>query len=309
MTTREARPPAPGPTRLDPASFLRMEPDEADELLDRLERDVPVSPALCPLSGGAEDDVIVFGDTHGDWRSTQAVAARFLADPGHRFLVGLGDYVDRSPDDCGEGSVANSLYLLDLAARFPDRVVLIQGNHETNRRIPVLPHDLPEEVDQLWGPDVERYARLVGLLERGPLAATTPSGAYLAHGGFPRSVAGTDWKRSFDTVSEDLLLDIVWGECAASRAHRGMDTQFTESDLERFFTASGLRVFLRGHDPDLAGRSVFHDRCLTLHTSRTYERFGGVLCAFLPLSRAIASTRDARIERLETEGKEFPPPD
>ena len=155
----------------------------------------------------------MFGDTHGDWRSTEEVVKRYRADG--RCLVGLGDYVDRAPDDCGAGSVANALYLLSLAAEAPDRVYLIQGNHEVVRRIPAIPHNLPEEVDELWGPDSTRYERILGLFERGPLAMTTSNGAYLAHAGFPRGVLPSPWTKAFESMDTERLAEITWAECDA----------------------------------------------------------------------------------------------
>lgn len=291
--------------RRTPAELLRLEPSGIDELLDHLEANVPVHAGLVDLPAAPRKEAIVFGDTHGDWWTTVAIAGRFLADPEARCLVGLGDYIDRAPDDCGEGSVANALYLLGLAADFPDRVFLLEGNHEAVRRIPALPHDLPEEVDQLWGPDPERYARLLGLLERGPLAALSPSGAYLAHAGFPRRGSAATWRRAFDTPTDETLLEVLWADCAAARVRHGIAPAFDADDLEAFFDRSGARLFLRGHDPDLTGRAVFGDRCLTLHSSRIYERYGGVLAARLPLSRTIRSSADVAVEHVETEGQSF----
>ncbi|HUI38977.1 MAG TPA: metallophosphoesterase, partial [Thermoplasmata archaeon] len=232
------------------------------------------------------------------------VVARFREDPGSRCLVGLGDYIDRAPDDCEEGSVANALYLLQVAARFSGRVWLIQGNHETFREIPLLPHDLPEEVDLLWGPEEERYHRILHLLERGPLAAISPSGAYLAHGGFPRSPGSGALAGEFLSLDPERLLEIVWGECAAAPTHRADVRPFDEFELARFLSRSRTRVFLRGHDPGLAGRTVYGKRCLTLHTSRLYERFGGVLLARLPLDRPVENADDIVVERLPPD----PPP-
>jgi hypothetical protein len=71
---------------------------------------------------------------------------------------------------------------------------------------------------------------------------------------------------------------------------------------------SGNRGFLRGHDADLTGRSVFHHRCLTIHTSRIYERYGGVVIARVPLVQPVNSTEEIELEHLETEGREYPPP-
>ncbi|HTT34345.1 MAG TPA: metallophosphoesterase [Thermoplasmata archaeon] len=291
--------------RLEPAEILHLGAEEVDELLDRLEAGVPVHTGVADLPAAPRKEAVVFGDSHGDWWSTLAIAGRFLADPAGRCLVGLGDYVDRAPDDCAEGSVANALYLLELAAEFPDRVFLIQGNHEAVRRIPALPHDLPEEVDQLWGPDPERYHRLIGLLERGPLAALSTTGAYLAHGGFPRAGTAANWRRAFDEPTDETLLDVLWTDCAESRIDRGIGPPFNEAALEAFLDRTGARVMLRGHDPDLAGRVVYHDRCLTLHSTRIYEKYGGVLRATLPLTRAVRSIADVPVEHVETEGQSF----
>ena len=89
-----------------------MDAAEVDELLERLEAEIPVrSSGLADLSANPPSEAIVFGDTHGDWRSTMAAVELFLAAPRTRCLIGLGDYIDRAPADCAEASVANSLYL------------------------------------------------------------------------------------------------------------------------------------------------------------------------------------------------------
>lgn len=284
----------PGP----PDAVLNLAPEEADALLDRLERDVPVSSGVEEIALGAFEEAVVFGDTHGDWRSTAAAVERFLRPDRRRCLIGLGDYVDRAPDDCERGSVVNALYLLGLAADHPGRVLLLQGNHETSRRIPVVPNDFPEEVDDLWGPVEERYHRLVGLLERGPLGAVTASGAYLAHAGFPRSPGAGDWRALFHEPDVDRLAEIVWARADVARSRFGAPEVFGAADLERFLGRVGARIFLRGHDPDLIGKPVYGRRCLTLHTSRLYERYGGVLLARLPLDRPVQSTDDLEVERL-----------
>jgi len=295
---------------LAPETVLRASPEEADRILDRLERTVPVRAGLAAVPAQGFAEALVFGDSHGDWRTMLEVRREFLRDEGGpRCLVGLGDYVDRSPSDCGPGSPVNALLLLDLVARFPDRVFLVQGNHETVSRVPVLPRSLPEEVDELWGPLLERYSRLTALLERGPLAAATSSGAYLAHAGFPRGELPAAWRRAFDDVDEDRLLEIVWAECGASHLRRGVAPAWEERDLVDFLRATGLSIFLRGHDPDITGRPVYGGRCLTLHTTRVFERYGGVLLAHLPLDRPLRSVAEVRLEHLSTEGRSYPPVD
>ena len=291
-----------------PLELLTLTPDEADAELERLERTVPVRPSLLELGSAVAQEAIVFGDTHGDWRSTEAAVGLWRAEGPPRYLIGLGDYVDRAPTDCGEGSVANALYLLGLTSRYPDRVILVQGNHETTARIPALPHDLPEEVDQLWGPDSSRYSRLVGLLERGPFAVTLPNRTYLAHAGFPRPPYTDRWQASFDSVSDDQLLDLVWSGCEASESRRNADPRFGAVELEQFFRATGLAAFVRGHDPDLAGRWVFRNRCLTLQTTRLYQQLGGVVVARIRTDLEPVAGSGVVLEHLATEGRSFPRP-
>jgi Calcineurin-like phosphoesterase len=294
-----------GPRRLlTPPELLALAPPEADDLLDHLERHVPVRPPCVEVPARIADEAIVFGDTHGDWRSSRDAVLRYRE--GNRCLIGLGDYVDRAPEDCIDGSVVNALYLLSLAAESPDRVYLIEGNHETVRRIPAVPHNLPEEVDDLWGPDSTRYDRLLGLFERGPLAVTTSNGAYLAHAGFPRGRLPSPWPAAFASLDVDGLAEIVWTECDASRVRRGAAPPWGERELDRFLGATGLRIVLRGHDPDLTGRPLYRSRCLTLHTSRIYERYGGVIIARLPLGVPLRTVADVSVEHLSTEGKTFP---
>ena len=292
---------------ISPSAVLTYSSEQADSVLEQLERTVPVHPPFVSVRPGGATEAVVFGDSHGDWRSTLATVDQFSAPGSNRMLIGLGDYIDRPPDDCGEGSVANALFLLSLAAKFPDRVLLLQGNHETSRRIPAIPHHLPEEVDALWGPDATRYDRLMGLLERGPLAAATTSGIYLAHAGFPRRLRDP-WSDTFARLDEDGLSEVVWAECEVSRSRRGAAPAWGESDLDSFLRTTGLSLFLRGHDPDLCGRPVYQGRCLTLHTTRIYEWLGGVITATIPLGDPVTSVSQLSVRHLPTEGRSYPAP-
>jgi hypothetical protein len=284
-----------------PPDVLRLDAAGADDLLEALEARVPRRDSCVALPALPGGRAFAIGDTHGDWLSTvEAVRACGAAGPAS-VLVGLGDYIDRSPVDLPCGAVANALYLLSLAARDPERVFLLQGNHETMRRIAAVPHTLPDEVERLWGRSGDRYGRLMGLLERGPLAATSASGAYFAHAGFPRGELPPRWQDAVDGREEDRLIDLVWSEPDASRVRRGVAPAWTERELEGFLGATGLSTFWRGHDPDLAGRPLYDGRAMTLHTTRLYRRYGGVLMAVLPLDHPLARVEAAELRHLSTE--------
>lgn len=286
-----------------PAEILALDPGGADRLLDALESSVPRRPPLVDLPALSSGVAVVFGDTHGDWLSTVEVVRAFEEAGRSAVLVGLGDYVDRSPSDLPCGSVANALYLLSYAARDPDRVFLLQGNHETTRRIGAVPHTLPTEVRRLWGPGRERYDRVMGLLERGGLAAASRSGAYFAHAGFPRGELPASWQDAVNPADEERLLELVWSEPDASLGHRGAVPPWTERELERFLASTGLSTVWRGHDADLTGRPLYGGRVMTLHTTRIYRQFGGVLLAVVPLDRRLARVGEAELRHLPTEAQ------
>lgn len=81
-------------------------------------------------------EIIMFGDRHGDVRSTVAMIEElrikgyfqsddsFTLKPGV-LLVGLGDYVDR-----GNAGVETFLTIMWLKLRNPEQVILVRGNHE-----------------------------------------------------------------------------------------------------------------------------------------------------------------------------------
>jgi len=282
-----------------PQQILRLTAGEVDRLLDHLERTVPTRPPYVPLPEAAS--AVVFGDTHGDWLSTLEVVRTFEAQGPRALLVGLGDYVDRPPRDLPCGSVANALFLLSLESRWPDRVVLLQGNHETQRRIPGHPHVVPTELRQLWGESAQRYDRLMDLLARGPFAASAENGAFFAHAGFPRGPLPTPWTQALAAVDDKQLLQLVWSEPEAGAAHRGATRPWTEAELASFLDQSSLRTFWRGHDPDLTGRALYHGRVMTLQTTRVFRRYGGVVMAVMALDRPLERVEDAELRRLGTE--------
>ncbi len=81
-------------------------------------------------------EIIMFGDRHGDVRSTVSMIQElrqkgyFAADDSFTLkpgvlLVGLGDYVDR-----GNAGVETFATMLWLKLQNPDQVILVRGNHE-----------------------------------------------------------------------------------------------------------------------------------------------------------------------------------
>jgi serine/threonine-protein phosphatase 4 catalytic subunit len=83
---------------------------------------------LCPLENWNIDETIVISDLHGDLNSLVKLIrlSKFLEPESTKKLVMMGDYVDRGPD-----GLEVVLLLACLYCKYPDRVVLLRGNHET----------------------------------------------------------------------------------------------------------------------------------------------------------------------------------
>ncbi len=206
------------------------------------------------------DRTIVFvGDTHGDREATEAVLARFLL-PDHT-IVFLGDYVDRGPDSTG-----NLALLLATKLSYPERIVLLMGNHECWAVSPFSPADFWEGP----GPtDDPAYAETLSLL---PLAAYHPRRILAVHGGLPDVAA---MEEIADTrLGSANWRKITWGDWADAPGYildagaSGRPT-FGRGYFQEMSSRLGLRALVRSHQP-LVPTYLFGDRCLTLFTSRVY---------------------------------------
>lgn len=288
----------PGAFPVVPHDLASVDEETVLLLVERLSDTTTKTPeGLLELPAG-EGEAVVLGDIHADWPTLEQVAREHLegATPVRRFIL-LGDYVDRAPEHLPFASLVNALLVLSLMAAYPDRVIALKGNHEAYRETPSLSCDLLRESDDAWGsPTVGE--RVLDLLEALPLAVTTESGAYLAHAGFPLK---KDWKAALRNPTETTILQVCWNdvELSPTCGARGIDqTPINEQNLGEFLARSGTSVFLRGHDPAVVGKSLYHDRLLTLHTTRVYEE-RGLYLAYLPLSGRVRDLSGVRLRKIE----------
>lgn len=266
------------------------------ELLDRAQSAIPTS-RLVEI-GDTYDVATVLGDTHGDWPTLQSQAQPHLISRGgaHELFILLGDYVDRGPPGLRLPSLTNALYLLSLLTAYPDRVVALRGNHEARRHVALPSSDIEGEALRCWG-NTSVSERLEDLFERMPLAAITESGAYLAHAGFPMS---EKWRESLTDPTEQTWLEVLWNDVKDSPTcgQRGIDqVPIDAENLRAFLARAGADVFLRGHDPWVAGRRLYGNRLLTVHSSRVFERYG-LFVATIPLQKRIGDLSNVKLEQI-----------
>lgn len=286
--------------RGDPAALIGATASALGELLDEVRERFDRSPPPPFIEIPSDRPLVVIGDSHGDWPAV-ASALAFARRPeyGARF-VALGDYVDRAtrsspdPSTLPGGSVWNVAYLLAWTAYDPDGILLLRGNHEATRQIPVPLPTLLRELRRLYAPSdaLALWDGIVGLLERLPLAARTANGVFLAHGGIPpRSLWDpTRW----DPGDLRLLEGLLWSDPDLEYEDRSVGFAYGEAELQEFLDSLHCRVFLKGHAPNHSGRAIYGGQLVTVHTSDIFAAWGegGVLLAEVPAGVAVRSARD-----------------
>jgi hypothetical protein len=274
-----------------------LDESTVQDLLDRLETRIPARERVVEIPTQSTEALVV-GDTHGDYLTTQYWMRNFWRRSRDQrgWLIGLGDYVDRTPRELPLGSLKNAWLWITLLSQGEGRVVALRGNHETPQLDPKAGLSVEQEARVLWGPDNQIGPRLRGLLSSLPLAARTESGVYLAHAGFPRAEPSDPWAE-LENPSARTLWEVTWNDFEDSPAagRRGIPVEpFTEAELRRFLNLTGTTLFLRGHDPHLAGQRLCGGRLLTIHSSRSIPGAGFRACR-VPLGREVRTLDDLEV--------------
>lgn len=201
---------------------------------------------------------VFVGDTHGDLEASQIVVQRYLND--ETALVFLGDYVDRGPH-----SLENILYLLRLKLQHPERVFLLQGNHEGWKFREFSPADFWKNLSE------ECRARLAETLALLPWAVATSNGIIATHGALP-DVQSLQEIKEIEPGSENWRA-LIWGDWHEVAGYylgdQGSRPQFGEAYFREIMRRLDKKILIRGHQPHVP-RYLFGQRCLTIFTSSAY---------------------------------------
>ncbi|KFH06484.1 protein phosphatase 4, catalytic subunit, partial [Toxoplasma gondii MAS] len=151
--------------------------------------------------------VTICGDIHGQFYDLLELfrVGNFLPETSYLFL---GDFVDR-----GYFSVETFLFLLALKVRYPDRITLIRGNHES-RQITQVYGFYDECLRKYGSSTVWRYCTEV--FDYLALAAIIDDRLFALHGGLSPAISSVDEIRSIDRKQEvpheGPMCDLLWSD-------------------------------------------------------------------------------------------------
>lgn len=149
----------------------------------------------------------VCGDIHGQFYDLKELFKVGGDVPETNYLF-MGDFVDR-----GYYSVETFLLLLALKVRYPDRITLIRGNHES-RQITQVYGFYDECLRKYGSTDVWRYC--TEIFDYLSLSAIIDGKIFCVHGGLSPSIQYLDQIRSIDRKQEvphdGPMCDLLWSD-------------------------------------------------------------------------------------------------
>jgi len=237
----------PGPVTWLPEAAVKSLCDTARDLLREESNIVNV-----------DSPVTVVGDLHGQFLDLLEIFNAMGRAPETNYVF-LGDYVDR-----GSHSVESIQLLVALKVRYPTRVTLLRGNHES-RQITQVYGFYDEVVFKYGRPNV--WTWFTEVFDYLPLGCLIDGQVFCTHGGLSPSLSSLDDIRSLDRIQEipheGPICDLLWSDpvdqLGWGMSCRGAGYLFGADVSEKFNRENGLKGICRAHQLVLPGYSWMHD--------------------------------------------------
>jgi len=196
----------------------------------------------------------------------------------------LGDFVDR-----GFYSVETFLLLLALKVRYPDRITLIRGNHES-RQITQVYGFYDECLKKYGSVNVWRYC--TEIFDYLSLSALIEERILCVHGGLSPSINTLDQIRVIDRKQEvphdGAMCDLLWSDPEDIEgwglSPRGAGYLFGGNVVKQFNHANNLELIARAHQLVMEGsKYMFEKTLVTVWSAPNYCYRCGNVAAILEL--------------------------
>ncbi|KAK8545106.1 hypothetical protein V6N12_025955 [Hibiscus sabdariffa] len=151
--------------------------------------------------------VTICGDIHGQFHDLAELFRIGGKCPDTNYLF-MGDYVDR-----GYYSVETVTLLVAIKVRYPRRITILRGNHESRQITQV--YGFYDECLRKYG-TANVWKTFTDLFDYFPLTALVESEIFCLHGGLSPAIETLDNIRNFDRVQEvpheGPMCDLLWSD-------------------------------------------------------------------------------------------------
>ena len=214
--------------------------------------------------------VTICGDIHGQLHDLLTLFKTGGECPGTQYLF-LGDFVDR-----GFYSLETLLLLLALKVRYPDRIALIRGNHES-RQITTVYGFYDECVRKYGSVNVWRYCCEV--FDYLALGAIVGGAVFCIHGGLSPDIDTVDQIRVIDRKQEvpheGGMCDLLWLDPEDVQGWailpRGAGFLFGNNEVQQFVHRNDVSLIARAHQLVMEGyKEMFDGGLVTVWLAPNY---------------------------------------
>jgi len=221
-----------------------------------------VQPVKCPVT--------VCGDIHGQFHDLMELFKIGGPNPDTNYLF-MGDYVDR-----GYFSVETVTLLVALKIRYPSRITILRGNHESRQITQV--YGFYDECLRKYG-NANVWKFFTDLFDYLPLTALIDNQIFCLHGGLSPSIDTLDNIRALDRIQEvpheGPMCDLLWSDpddrCGWGISPRGAGYTVGQDISEAFNHNNGLTLVARAHQLVMEGYNWSQDlNVVTIFSAPNY---------------------------------------
>ncbi|CAG8452752.1 20614_t:CDS:10 [Cetraspora pellucida] len=227
--------------------------------------------------------VTICGDIHGQFYDLKELFKVGGDCPDTNYLF-LGDFVDR-----GFYSVETFLLLLALKVRYPDRITLIRGNHESRQITQV--YGFYDECLRKYG-SVNVWRHCCEIFDYMSLSAIIENKIFCVHGGLSPIIGSLDQIRTIDRKQEvphdGAMCDLLWSDPDDIEgwgiSPRGAGYLFGGDIVAQFLQNNNLDLIARAHQLVMEGyKLMFNNTIVTVWSAPNYCYRCGNVAAILEL--------------------------
>ena len=217
--------------------------------------------------------VIICGDLHGQFYDLLELFKKSGGPPPEQKFIFLGDYIDR-----GSNSVETIELLICLKCLYPDKTVLIRGNHES-RNISFI-YGFYDEINRKYG-NSQQWKLFNEIFDLMPLCAVIDKNIFCVHGGLSPLITTIDQirliNRKGEIPHEGAICDLLWSDPTDENEtwvfnSRGAGWMFGYKVTNEFNQINGVELICRAHQ--LAGEGIkywFKEKNLVRSEEHTSE--------------------------------------
>jgi len=216
--------------------------------------------------------IVAVGDIHGQFHDLLELF-KITGKPPWSSYIFLGDFVDR-----GKHSVEVITLLCLLKLKYPRRIFMIRGNHET--RTTNMQYGFSEECKKKFG-DLQVWQYFNNVFDYLPMAAIIDGKIFCVHGGLSpqiETIEDIEAINRFNKIEpEGPFVDLMWSD-PGDEEFRGFEASvrnagyiFGKDIVQKFLQVNGLTRIIRAHQMCQEGYlKNFDDTFITVWSAPNY---------------------------------------